>query len=146
MKKNLFTITMATIFIAGSMLTGCGTSEQKVDAAEENVEEAKEELKEAKQEEAVVIETKATEAEWKVFKKDSNEKIAKNNAKIKELKEKMERVLCLTDNDVTPQEPKSFRESSPARNEIKEMAKPEPKISTDTDDDLDDDYFRKLIE
>jgi hypothetical protein len=69
-----------------------------------------------------------------------------NYKSYEELKEKMERVLCLTDNDVTPQEPKSFRESSPARNEIKEMAKPEPKISTDTDDDLDDDYFRKLIE
>lgn len=89
MKKKLFNLAMATIFIAGGMLTGCGTSEEKVDAAEENVEEAKEDLREAKQEEAVVIQIKVTEEEWKVFKQDSDEKIAKNNAKIKELKAKM---------------------------------------------------------
>jgi chromosome segregation ATPase len=79
----------AILFTAGSMLTGCDTAADKVDAAAENVEEAKEELEEAKQEEAVIIETIATEAEWKVFKKDSDEKIAKNNAKIVELKGKI---------------------------------------------------------
>lgn len=88
MRKNLFTIATATVFVVGGMLTGCDTSAQKVDAAEENVEKAKENLKEAKQEEAVVIKKKATAAEWKVFKEDSDAKIAKNNAKIKELKTK----------------------------------------------------------
>lgn len=89
MKKNLLNLAMATIFIAGGMLTGCSTSEEKVDAAEENVEEAKDDLKEAKQAEEVVIFKKVTDDEWKVFKQDSDEKIAKNNAKIKELKTKM---------------------------------------------------------
>lgn len=64
-----------------------------------------------------------------------------------ELKEKMERVLCLTDEE-SAAEPRSFKETSPTRNEIKSHVKPEPMVSKDAsnDDDLDDDYFRKLIE
>jgi len=90
MKKNLFTAVMATMLIAGGLFTGCETSSaDKVDKAEENVAAAKANLKDAKKAEAVAIETEATEAEWKVFKEDSEAKIAMNKARIVEMKDKM---------------------------------------------------------
>jgi len=78
------------MLIAGGLFTGCETSSaDKVDKAEENVAAAKANLKDAKKAEAVAIETEATEAEWKVFKEDSEAKIAMNKARIVEMKDKM---------------------------------------------------------
>ncbi len=90
MKKNLFSLAMATIFIASGMLTGCDTtSADKVNKAEENVKDAEENLKEAKEGKAAAVKKEATDAEWKVFKEDSDAKISKNNERIAEMKDKM---------------------------------------------------------
>lgn len=97
MKTKLFKLSMATMLITGTMLTGC-TSDQKMNAAEENVEEAKEEvteakeeLREAKHEENMVVEQTEMQKEWKVFKTDMNVKITKNKETIDELKVKMKK-------------------------------------------------------
>lgn len=90
MKKNLFTVTMAAMLVAGGMFTGCDTtSADKVNKAEENVKDAEKNLKEAKAGKVAAVEKEATDAEWKVFKEDSDAKIAMNEARIAEMKDKM---------------------------------------------------------
>ena len=86
------------MLVAGAMFTGCGTAEEKVDAAQEEVTEAEEEVTEAKEdlhqaqhEENMVVEETEAQKAWKVFKTDMNAKITKNKETIAELKVKMKK-------------------------------------------------------
>ncbi len=47
MKKSLFSLSAAILFVASGFLTSCESPEKKVEAAKENVAEAKQELTEA---------------------------------------------------------------------------------------------------
>lgn len=75
MKSTIFTFTVIGI-VAGSLLAGCGKK------ADQKVEEAKETLKDAR---AQYL------AEWEAFKKESEQQIDANKARIHAFKEKMEK-------------------------------------------------------
>jgi chromosome segregation ATPase len=60
----------------------CQSKEQKVEDAQQNVNDAKEQLKDAKRE---------LNAEYPAYKKDMEEKIAANENRIVELKEKLDK-------------------------------------------------------
>jgi len=96
MKKITFLFAAATI-LAGTILTGCKSPEQKVEAAQDKVETAKDELKvEVKDANAEAVK-KANAEEWKEFKNESQEQIKENDRKIAELKEKVKRPGTLLD-------------------------------------------------
>jgi len=47
MKKSIISLAVATVLVAGSMLTACTQSTPKVEAAQEKVEDAQQNLKAA---------------------------------------------------------------------------------------------------
>lgn len=65
---------------ATTVLVSCKTSQQKENAAQQNVTEAKQDLR--------TVEV-SNASDWKVFKAESEAKIVENDAKIAELKVKM---------------------------------------------------------
>ncbi len=85
MKKAIFTLAL-TMFVAGTNLTSCkSTDQKKMDEAKENVEEAKQNVKEAEQN----LDTAKMEydSQYESFKNESEEKITANEDLISRLKE-----------------------------------------------------------
>lgn len=79
MKKIIYILSF-NVLAAGALLSSCQTKEQKVEESKQDVKDAKQELKDARQE---------LNAEYPAFKKDAEEKIAANDKRIAELKEKL---------------------------------------------------------
>jgi hypothetical protein len=82
MKKSFLSLAV-TVFIAGAMLTNCQSSGQKTEKARNNVKDAKNEVKEAQ------IKLDNSIAEYTLFKKESDAKIAANEKRIADLKIKI---------------------------------------------------------
>jgi len=89
MKKTTFTLAAASMLLAGSMFTGCMSSEQKKEASDAQVVIAQDHLDKAQQNADVVAEKAATADELKTFKLESDLKIKNNEVSIAELKLKM---------------------------------------------------------
>lgn len=87
MKTRMFTIAIATLMV-GLFFTSCESAEQR---ANDDVREAQAELKEAKQDASFAAQKSADAEEWRVFKTDVDESIAKNKNRIAELKVQMEK-------------------------------------------------------
>lgn len=73
-----------TTFIAGTILTGCQTSDQKEQTAQDALDEAK-------ADETAAAQKVASAEEWQTFKAESETKINDNEIRIAELKEKMKK-------------------------------------------------------
>lgn len=83
MKKIIFTLALATMFMAGSILTSCQSSGQGDGNNHEKMH--KTEKTDANSD----MQKIASEDEWKTFKLESELKINNNEIKVKELTEKM---------------------------------------------------------
>ena len=87
MKNLLFTI--AVLFLTGGLFIGCMSSEQKKDVANAQVVNAQNNLIKVQNNANVVAQNAATADELKTFRLESDLKIKNNEAKIAELKLKM---------------------------------------------------------
>src|SRR6478609_174880 len=79
MKKSIVTIAMAASFV-GAIVSGCSSSETKVENAKADLKEAKAELNQ---------EQKDSVADYVAFKTASEERIASNETAIQAFKERM---------------------------------------------------------
>jgi len=91
MKKMILMLVVALFFSGGLMMTGCQSSEKKVDNAQEKVQDAKEELSEAQKKANEDAAKAAREEEWRVFKENAKAQMEKNNARIAELRVKLKK-------------------------------------------------------
>jgi hypothetical protein len=89
MKKKIFILVVTSVFIAGTIFTGCQSSTQKQEAAQLKVQDAREDLNSAKKEANAADQIVATAEQWKTFKSESELKINANEVRITELKTKM---------------------------------------------------------
>lgn len=89
--KNSIMLFIVTTFLAGTILTGCQTSAEKVDDANTNVAEAKQDLKEVKAEVSAEEKKAAEEAAWKAYKVEAESKIDANDVLIADSKDKMKK-------------------------------------------------------
>jgi hypothetical protein len=89
MKKTLFILVVTSIFIVGTIFTGCQSSTQKKEAAQLKVQEAREDLNSAKKEANEAVQIVATAEEWNTFRSESEIIINANEIRIAELKLKM---------------------------------------------------------
>lgn len=87
MKKSIFTLALAAAFLTSVFMTGCQSSSEKADKAQDKVVDAKQDLKDAEAK-AAAAQLKAAD-EWKIFKAESEIKIADNDRSIVDLREKM---------------------------------------------------------
>ena len=83
MKKTILTLAV-TVFIAGTMLTNCKSSTEKVENAENKLQEAKDNVIDAKQD--LNKTRKDSITEYQKFKKESEEKINAHDLSIAEFK------------------------------------------------------------
>lgn len=74
--------------MAGLILTGCQSPEQKVDTAETNVENAKQNLEDAEKDKMTADQNAVDAEEWQKFRTDVEVKIKTNETRIAELREK----------------------------------------------------------
>lgn len=91
--KNTFLALTVAVFMAGTMLTGCQSSANKVENAEDKLQEAEGEVLDAKLDLNKAINDSVTE--YQIFKKEAEEKIIAQEKSIAEFKariakEKME--------------------------------------------------------
>ena len=84
MKITTLMLAVMTTFIAGTILTGCQTSDQKEQTAQDALDEAK-------ADETAAAQKVASAEEWQTFKAESETKINDNEIRIAELKEKMKK-------------------------------------------------------
>lgn len=91
MKKAIFIFVAATMFIAGTIFTGCQSSDQKVEDAQAKVQDAKQELNAAKNDASAEAQKAANAEAWKTFRSEAEVKIRANELYIAELKEKMKK-------------------------------------------------------
>lgn len=89
MKKKIFILVVTSIFVAGTVFTGCQSSTQKQEAAQIKVQDAREDLNSAKKDAYKADQIVATAEEWKTFRSESELKINENEIRINELKLKM---------------------------------------------------------
>jgi hypothetical protein len=89
MKKKIFILVVTSVFIAGTIFTGCQSSTQRQETAQVKVKEAREDLNSAKKEANEADQVVATAEEWKTFRSESELKINANEVRITELKAKM---------------------------------------------------------
>ncbi len=89
MKRTIFTLAIATIFILVTVFAGCSSPAQKKEAAEAKLQDAEQNL-EAVQNDAEAQKV-ATAEEWKMFKSETDLKIKKNEIRIAELRLKMKK-------------------------------------------------------
>ena len=82
MKKSIFTIALTTI-IAGTLITSCNSSTEKVEDAAVKVDQAAEDLTKAKE---------AFDAEYTKFKSESEQRMLDNDNQISELKASKEKM------------------------------------------------------
>lgn len=83
MNKTILTIAIIASLAAGTIFTGCESSQDKLDNAQTEMKEAKNELEQEKNEANI-------EKEWRKFKTDAQAKIKGNEECIAELKAKKE--------------------------------------------------------
>jgi hypothetical protein len=83
MNKTIFTLAITTI-MAGTMITGCQSSADKIENAKENVKDAEDKMVEAKQNLNIAINDSI-----QLFKKESEEKISAFEKDIAEFKAKI---------------------------------------------------------
>jgi len=95
--KNIIYKTALALLLSGTIITGCKSTAEKEDAAKDNVEDAKENLKEVQADANAQAQKIATAEEWSAFKSESEEKIAKNEARIAELKVKLKKPGTILD-------------------------------------------------
>ncbi len=89
MKKPIFTLALATTLIAGTIFTGCQSSDANVKSAKSDLKDSKEELGVVKKNADDETRRIADGNEWKVFKKESEVKIRENEVRIAELRDNM---------------------------------------------------------
>ncbi len=89
MKNKLFTLLVATSFVAGTIFTGCQSSANKEEAAQAKVDEAEQDLLDAQQEADIEAQKVASADEWRAFKTESEVKISEYEIRIKALKDQM---------------------------------------------------------
>jgi F0F1-type ATP synthase membrane subunit b/b' len=82
MKKSIFSLAF-TAFAAGTILTSCNSSAEKVEKAKDNVEVAKEDLDQAKED---------YNEEYAKFKLESEQEVTANDVRIAELKADINKV------------------------------------------------------
>jgi len=87
MKKIIFIITVI-MFSTATLFTSCKSSTKEEEEAREKVQEEQEDVQEAK-EDLNEVKRQANAEEWQNFKDEMNAAIAKNDAKIEELKQKI---------------------------------------------------------
>lgn len=84
MKKSIYALA-ATMFVAGSILSGCSSQDKKVENAEMKVQDAKSDVKDAKEDLAQAQQGSAI-SDFQKFKNESNEEINANERRIADLK------------------------------------------------------------
>ena len=84
MKITTLMLAVMTMFIAGTIFTGCQTSTEKEQIAQDALDEAK-------ADETAAAQKVASAEEWQTFKAESETKINDNEIRIAELKEKMKK-------------------------------------------------------
>jgi len=80
---------MVTVFLTGSVLTGCQSSAKKEASARDNLQEAKQDLKEVQKDADEEAQKLANAEEWKTFKSDAEVTIRNNEIRIADLRVKM---------------------------------------------------------
>jgi outer membrane murein-binding lipoprotein Lpp len=114
--KNSIVLFIVTTFLVGTIVAGCQTSAEKVDAAKSDVADAKQDLKEVKAEANEDAQKAANEAAWKAYKVEAEAKIDANDALIEDIKVKMKKsgktmdALYRQQIDVLEQKNKELRE------------------------------------
>lgn len=86
MKKAIFFLAIAGLFIGGSTFTSCQSPAEKAEEAQADVQEARENLAEAQQEAGEEMQQADAAAEWETFKADAEAKIDANQVRIDELR------------------------------------------------------------
>lgn len=93
MKKMRITLALAfvaaTLLTSGTAITGCQTTNEKVETAQDKVKDAEQELKVVQKDANVEAARVASAEEWQAFKDESELKIKGNEVRIAELKNKM---------------------------------------------------------
>ncbi len=89
MKTIMYNIMLATTIVVAGIFTGCDSSAQKVENAQEEVQDAKQDLNAAQNKASEQAAKDARAEEWKIFKTDAEAKISGNEARITELKSKI---------------------------------------------------------
>jgi exonuclease VII large subunit len=90
--KNVFCIlTTTALFTAGTLFTGCESSEKKVENAQEKMQDARQDLKEAQKDANVEARRTANAEAWKTMRDETTIKIKENEVRIEELRMKMKR-------------------------------------------------------
>lgn len=91
MKKSIKLLSGLLMFIPIAIYSGCKDPDQKLETAQESVTIAKEELTEVKNDIRSDAQVALESAEWKAFKTEAEEKIAKNEVRISELRDNMKK-------------------------------------------------------
>ena len=91
MKKSLFSLSAAVLFIASTLLTSCQSPEKKVENANEKVAEAKQELTEAQKTAQFEAKKAADAVEWRNVKAEWELKVKENEKELADLKVKMKK-------------------------------------------------------
>lgn len=91
MKKSLFSLSAAVLFVATTFLTSCQSPEKKVENANEKVAEAKQELTEAQKTAQFEAKKAADAVEWQKVKAEWNLKVKENEKELADLKAKMKK-------------------------------------------------------
>lgn len=89
MKKLIFTLAIATTFMAGTIFTSCQSSNSKVKDDNSMMNEAQQDVQKMHNGVNADMPVMATADEWKTFKLESELKINNNKIRVKELTEKM---------------------------------------------------------
>ena len=97
MKKILLTLVVATVFLTGTIFTGCQSSSQKEASARDNLQEAKQDLKEAQKDANEEAQKLATAEDWETFKSDAEITIRNNEIRIAELRVKLNKPGTILD-------------------------------------------------
>ena len=85
--KNLKTKTLlAAMFVSAGILMGCQDNKTNTEAAEDNLLEAQEDLNEVKVDSQEDAEKLATQAEYEIFKAETEVKVQANKVRIAELR------------------------------------------------------------
>jgi len=91
MKNLISDFVIAMTMLAVALLSSCQSNSEKLEKADKDVAEAKEELAEARADAREIRIMVANEEEWRNFKADAEVKIANNEKRIEEIREKMKK-------------------------------------------------------
>jgi len=97
MTKTIITLTVASMFVAGSVFTSCKSPAQKEETAQTEVQDAQKNLDEAKTDANAESQKVASTEEWLLFKSDADAKIKSNEDRIAVLTAKMNKPGVILD-------------------------------------------------